>query len=162
MRTKQKLIICFIFFMVGAVINIFFSMTVHGILSGQIGSLKLFTINECLRSIFMIRQHLILFLCFQGFILLMAVIYFLTNLRPYQSDLVEITPDIKTPIPVGQYQHGSARWLNETEKEKAFDSFILDPNHPQVMELIESGYEDLEFTKKRGLSDYINSIKQRT
>ena len=71
-----------------------------------------------------------LYLCLQGFILILAVMYNFTNLRPYQSDLVEITPEIKTPVSVGQFQHGSARWLNDEEKDKAFDSFILDPNHP--------------------------------
>ncbi|WP_242865903.1 TRAG family protein [Desnuesiella massiliensis] len=107
--------------------------------------MKLLPINECLKSIFISRQHLMLFLCLQGFVLVMAVMYFFTNLRPYQSDLVEITPDIKIPVPVGQYQHGSARWLKDEEKDKAFDSFILDPNHPQIMELIKTGYDGLEF-----------------
>jgi len=90
-----------------------------------------------------------MFLCLQGFVLVMAVMYFFTNLRPYQSDLVEITPDIKTPVPVGQYQHGSARWLKDKEKDKAFDSFILDPNHPQIMELIKTGCDGLEFMKEK-------------
>lgn len=90
-----------------------------------------------------------LFLCLQGFALVMAVMYFFTNLRPYQSDLVEITPDIKTPVPVGQYQHGSARWLKDKEKDKAFDSFILDPSHPQIVELIKTGYDGLEFMKEK-------------
>jgi len=69
-----------------------------------------------------------LFLSFQGLVALIAVLFFFTNLRPYQSNLVEITPDIKTPVSVGQYQHGSARWLKDEEKEKVFDSFVLDKN----------------------------------
>ena len=74
------------------------------------------------------KQHLMLFLCFQGLVAVMAVMFFFTNLRPYQSNLVEITPDIKTPVPVGQYQHGSARWLKDEEKDKVFESFVLDKN----------------------------------
>ncbi|WP_242853210.1 hypothetical protein [Pseudobacteroides cellulosolvens] len=74
------------------------------------------------------KQHLMLFLFFQGLVVVMAVMFFFTNLRPYQSNLVEITPEIKTPVPVGQYQHGSARWLKDEEKDKVFDSFVLDKN----------------------------------
>ncbi len=149
MKTKPKLIICSMIFTAGGFINIFFSTAVHMLLSRQMTILKLLPINECLKSIFISRQHLMLFLCLQGFALVMAVMYFFTNLRPYQSDLVEITPDIKTPVPVGQYQHGSARWLKDKEKDKAFDSFILDPSHPQIMELIKTGYDGLEFMKEK-------------
>ena len=44
-----------------------------------------------------------------------------TNMRPYESDLDTITPEIQTPRAVGQYQHGSARWMTDSEKDKAFD-----------------------------------------
>jgi hypothetical protein len=153
MKKKPKLIICSLIFIVGGFTNIFFSTAVHGLLSRQITVLKLSPINECLESMLMSRQHLMLFFCLQGFVLVMAFMYFFTNLRPYQSDLVEITPDIKTPVSVGQYQHGSARWLKDEEKDKAFDSFILDPNHPQIRELIETGYDGLEFIEKNKTED---------
>lgn len=67
---------------------------------------------------------------------------------PYESDLDTITPEIKTPRAVGQYQHGSARWMSDAEKEKAFDSFILDPNDPVMRELLKTGYDGLDFMKK--------------
>ena len=148
MKTEPKLIICSLIFMVGGFINIFFSTAVHGLLSRQMTVLRLLPINECLQSMIESRQHLMLFLCLQGFVLVVAFMYFFTNLRPYQSDLIEITPDIKTPVSVGQYQHGSARWLNNEEKDKAFDSFILDPNHPQIKELIKTGYDGMEFIRE--------------
>lgn len=65
-------------------------------------------IGECLASLFSSRQHLMLYLCLQGFVCVLAVMFFLTNMRPYESDLDTITPEIKTPKAVGQYQHGSA------------------------------------------------------
>jgi type IV secretion system protein VirD4 len=48
---------------------------------------------------------------------------------------------------VGQYQHGSAKWLTEKEKDKAFENFVLDPNDPQIKELLRSGYDGLDFMK---------------
>jgi type IV secretion system protein VirD4 len=66
---------------------------------------------------------------------------------PYQSHLRTVTPDIQTPVAVGQYQHGSAKWLTNKEKDKAFESFVLDPNAPQIKELLWSGYDELDFMK---------------
>ncbi len=128
MKTRAKLIICSLIFTVGGLTNIFFTTSVHSVLSRQNTALQLFSLVECLKSMENNKQHLMLFLSFQGLVALIAVLFFFTNLRPYQSNLVEITPDIKTPVSVGQYQHGSARWLKDEEKEKVFDSFVLDKN----------------------------------
>ena len=69
-------------------------------------------------------------------------------MRPYESDLDTITPEIRTPKAVGQYQHGSARWMSDAEKGKAFDSFTLDPDDPAIRELLKTGYDGLDFMKK--------------
>ncbi|OLN26572.1 hypothetical protein DSOL_4923 [Desulfosporosinus metallidurans] len=91
--------------------------------------------------------------------LILSVMYFLTNLRPYQSDLMEITPDIKTPVAVGQYQHGSARWLKDAEKDKAFASFALNPHNKVIKALIKGGYDNIDFlkNKKEEVEDDISS-----
>lgn len=149
MKTKPKLIICSLIFLVGGFFNIFFSSSLHELLARKMTKLTILPIGDCIVSIFSSRQHFMLFLCLQGFMLILAVMYFLTNLRPYQSDLDEITPDIQTPKAVGQFQHGSARWLKDGEKDKAFDSFVLNPNNPQVKKLIEAGYDNLEFLKDK-------------
>ncbi len=148
MKIRPKLMICSLIFLTGGFVNLFFSTAIHGLLSRQMTVLKLPPIGQCLASLFSSKQHFLLYLCLQGFILILSVMYFLTNLRPYQSDLTEITPDIKTPVAVGQYQHGSARWLKDGEKGKAFASFVLNPDNPQMKELIETGYDNLEFFKK--------------
>ena len=148
MRTKGKLLICGLIFVSGAVLNLFFSTAVHGLLTREITRLSLLPIRDCLASLFSSRQHMMLYLCLQGVVCVLAVMFFLTNMRPYESDLDTITPEIKTPKAVGQYQHGSARWMNDAEKEKAFDSFILDPNEPAMRELLKTGYDGLDFMKK--------------
>lgn len=148
MKTKAKLIICAFIFAVGGFINLFFSTALHGLLSREMTVLKLLPIDECLAGIFSSKQHLMLFMCLQGFMLILAIMFFLTNLRPYQSELDEITPDIQTPKAVGQFQHGSARWLTDKEKDKTFDSFVLDPNNAIIKALIASGYDDIKFLKE--------------
>jgi hypothetical protein len=104
---------------------------------------------ECIGSMASSSRHLLLFLCLAGFSLILSVVFYLTNMRPYQSYLNSVTPDIQTPAAVGQYQHGSAKWLTEKEKDKAFESFVLDPNDPQIRELLKSGYDGLDFMKNR-------------
>ena len=147
MKTKPKLIICALIFFLGAVVNVFFSTALHNILAGEMRTLEFIGFFECIGSIASDRQHLLLFLCSQGFALILALVFFLTNMRPYQSYLRSITPDIETPAAVGQYQHGSAKWLNDKEKDKAFESFILDPNDKEIAELLRSGYDGLDFMK---------------
>ena len=141
MKTKPKLIICAIIFIIGGIGNVFFSASLHNILSGNMRTLELVRFIEAISSMVASRQYLLLFACLQGFILILALVFFLTNMRPYQSHLNAVTPEIETPAAVGQYQHGSARWLSDKEKDKAFESFVLDPNDAQIRELLCSGYD---------------------
>ena len=145
MKTKPKLIICSLIFIIGGILNVFFSMALHNILTGQMRTLAFTGFAECIGSMTANRQHLLLFLCSQGFVLILSMVFFLTNMRPYQSHLNTVTPDIQTPAAVGQYQHGSAKWLSEKEKDKAFESFVLDPDDKFIKGFIQSGYDGLDF-----------------
>ena len=147
MKTKPKIIMCAVIFLIGTFVSVFFSAALHNILSGQMKTLEMSGFFESISSMAADRQHLTLFLCLSGFSLIMSVVFFLTNMRPYQSHLRRVTPDIETPAAVGQYQHGSAKWLNAKEKDKAFESFVLDPNAPQIKELLRSGYDGLDFMR---------------
>ena len=143
MKTKPKLILCTLIFVISGVLNVFFSTALHNILTGQMRTLAFIGFFECIGSMAADEQHLLLFLCSQGFMLILAVVFFLMNMRPYQSHLNMVTPDIETPAAVGQYQHGSAKWLSDKEKDKAFDSFILDPDDELIKRLLQSGYDGL-------------------
>ena len=162
MKTKPKLIICSFIFVLGAFLNLFFSTAVHALLTHEITALRLFPISECLESLVSSRQHFLLFLCIQGFFLILSVMFFLTNLHPYRSELDEITPEIKTPRAVGQYQHGSARWLTEEEKDKCFESYVLNPNNKVIKALLDSGYDDIDFLKKEGDKSHENPESPET
>jgi type IV secretion system protein VirD4 len=145
MKTKPKLIMCFLIFLFGSFVSVFMSTALHNILSRKMTTLAFAGFFECIGSMAADRQHLLMFLCFSGFSFILSIVFFLTNMRPYQSHLKTVTPDIQTPAAVGQYQHGSAKWLNEKEKDKAFENFILDPHDKQIAELLRSGYDGLDF-----------------
>ena len=94
-----------------------------------------------------------LFLSFECFVILCCVLFFVQNSRSYQSDLMKVTDDIEIPVPVGQYQHGSSRWLKEEEKEKVFEAYNLDPSNPVIKELIATGYDGLDFINNADHAD---------
>lgn len=150
MKIKPKLILFTVIFLLGGLFNLFFSTTIHRLLTRNVATLKFLPITVCFQSLVSSKQHLTLFLLIQGFFLLAAVLFFTANLYPYKSDLDEITPDIKTPKAVGQFQHGSARWLTDAEKNRAFESYVLNPHDNEIKRLIDTAYEDIDFMKTKG------------
>jgi len=132
MKTKPKLIMCAAIFIFGCIFNVFFSTVLHNVLSGKMTALHRTGFFDCISSMVTDRKHFLLYMCLVGFSLILTVVFFLMNMRPYQSRLNEITPEIHTPAAVGQYQHGSAKWLTEKEKDRAFESFILEVDNEQI------------------------------
>ncbi|TYA14760.1 TRAG family protein [Paenibacillus faecis] len=160
MKTKQKIWIAVLLFTVGGVLNLFISTAIHRLLSGTSTRLVVPPIADCLDSLLTTRPDFLLFGCMQGFVLLLAVLYFLANSQPYQSKLRKVAPGIETPVPTGQHQHGSARWLQEDEWPRAFDHCTLELRHPSIRHLLNTGYDDLQFLKsseREERSDAISS-----
>ena len=148
MKKKEKLILSTILMIVGTVLNLFFTAALHGLLSGQHETLTLFPFLRCLSSLFMERRHMLLFLSFEGFLALGCILFWVQNSRPYQSELVRVAGDIYTPAPVGQYQHGSSRWLKEDEWDGVFETQVIDPHNEVVKMLLNTGYDNLPFLEK--------------
>ena len=152
MKKKEKLILSTALIIIGSIFNLFFTAALHGLLSRQYDTLTLVPLLRCMTGLFTQRQQLLMFLSFEGFICLCCVLFWVQNDRPYQSDLIKVAGDICTPAPVGQFQHGSSRWLKEEEKGKTFRTQDIDPANPVIKMLLETGYDDLPFMKKE--TDY--------
>lgn len=86
-----------------------------------------------------------LFLSFEGFVLLCCTLFFVQNSRTYQSDLMKVTDEIEIPMPAGQFQYGSSRWMKEEEKDKVFAVCTISPLNPVIRSLLDTGYEGLDF-----------------
>lgn len=141
---KQKLIISALIFLVGLWMNIYFSTNLHFLLTKKMEVLSFIPIKDCIKSMATSKAHLLLFLCLQGFNLLFSVFYYIANHKPYQSDLIQVTPQISTPVAAGQKQFGSAKWLTDKEKDVAFESFILNGNDDGFNPLLNANKEELE------------------
>lgn len=148
MKKKEKLILGCIIIGLGTILNLFFTAALHGLLSHRVRTLTLLPLWDCIAGLFTQRQQLLLFLSFEGFLCLCCVLFWVQNNRPYQSELVRVAEDIFTPAPVGQYQHGSARWLRDEEKCKVFGTQIIHPANPLIRKLLDTGFDDLPFVKE--------------
>lgn len=137
----------------GTLLNLFFSAAMHKMLSREAVTFTLIPLWECISGLFTEQRQGMLFLSFECFVILCCVLFFVQNSRSYQSDLMKETDDIEIPVPVGQYQHGSSRWLKEEEKEKVFEAYNLDPSNPVIKELIATGYDGLDFINNADHAD---------
>lgn len=141
---KIKIITSILIFILGIIFNLYFSTLLHELLSKEISELSLPSLKGSISSLKTNKNHLYLFMVFQLTIILGGILYLVTNNKPYQSDLIKITPNIMTPAPAGQKQFGSARWMTKEEKEKAFSNCVLKKNDKLISYLIKHGYDDIE------------------
>ena len=79
--------------------------------------------KQCISNNEQIRMFTIFFFV----ILLLGIITLLVGGKSsFKVDMIEITPEIHTPVPVGQGQHGTAKWLPNEKFDQVFDSVIID------------------------------------
>lgn len=162
MKKKEKLMLSVILIGIGTGCNLFFTAALHGLLSKQQTTLILFPFSQCIRGLWIERQQLFLFLVLEGFLILCCVVFWVQNSRPYQSELVKVAGDIYTPASVGQYQHGSSRWLKEEEWDQAFQTQIIDPHNRVIKMLLDTGYDNLSnpiYQEKGKEGDTVKFVK---
>jgi len=111
-----------------------------------------FGIKNCIEIIATNETAWLLFLCFSGLsVLCILVLVFQQRGSAYQSHLMKITDKIKTPVPAGQNQNGSARWLSKRELNKHFACTKIDENDFMIAQLIEKGEDDLNDKESKSI-----------
>lgn len=79
--------------------------------------------KQCISNNEQIRMFTIFFFV----LLLLGIITLLVGGKSsFRVDMIEITPEIRTPAPAGQGQHGTAKWLPKEKFDQVFDSDIID------------------------------------
>lgn len=79
--------------------------------------------KQCISNNEQIRMFTIFFFV----LLLLEIITLLVGGKSsFKVDMMEITPEIRTPAPAGQGQHGTAKWLPKEKFDQVFDSDIID------------------------------------
>lgn len=157
MKKKEKILTAVLVIAAGTFFNLLFTRSLHLLLAGTTKRIQIYNPVECITGLFRVRQQLLLFLVFEGFLVLCLFALYQQNGYGCYSDLMKVTNDIEIPAPVGQFQHGSARWLKENEYDRVFGSYLLDPWDPMLKELIRKGRENgstlLDETMGRGMQE---------
>lgn len=117
---KARIILFLLVLIFGTILAFYLSTYMHLFLVGEFDGFKLYDVEYILNSFKLDSNHSKLFLCLEIFVLLISGYFLLLNDKPYQSDLIVVTPQISTPKPAGQKQFGSARWMTVNEKGKEF------------------------------------------
>lgn len=79
--------------------------------------------KQCISNNEQIRMFTIFFFV----LLLLGIITLLVGGKSsFKVDMIEITPEIRTPAPAGQGQHGTAKWMPKEKFDQVFDSDIID------------------------------------
>ena len=159
MERKERLILLTSMFVIGTLSVLYLTASLHGLLSRQYNTLTYIPFMDCVEGLLRNHRQFLLFLSFEGLLVMCCVLFLVQNSRAYQSDLMKVTEDIETPAAVGQYQHGSSRWLSEREMDRNFKVFWLDPSVPTMKELIRSGFEGLDFMKEVDIGKQEGSIR---
>lgn len=141
-QKKIKIIISVLIFIIGTVVSIYFSVYIDELLSkGEIDP-NVFKMKNLIRIVKNNLKVLKLFGCLELLMFLGSLSYVITNDRFYESDLIEITPEIKIPVATGQNQFGSARFMTEKEKNKLNPLQLKED--ARIKELLKHGYDDVK------------------
>lgn len=144
---KRKLIVAAAVFVVALFVNVYFSTIVFQLISKNYTGFGGISFFGGIKSIFTNDTHQTIFWCIQIFVVLGLAILIVSRIATTAGRMIKVTADIKTPAIAGQKQHGSARWQTKKEIYQKFDVARLDKNNPFIKDLIEHGYDDLEFYK---------------
>jgi type IV secretion system protein VirD4 len=90
-----------------------------------------------------------IFFILMAFIIMLLIFLLLQSNKNYKSSQIHVTPYISTPVPAGQGQCGTAKWLDKKKYDLVFDNLILDPSD-QLLQLLQSiSIHDIEKERNR-------------
>ena len=129
------------------VFSIYLSAYIDQVLSSKFKNFSNITWIESLFGLLKNKNQVTIFLLFELIGLSVIVFLFFSDLKGYQSKLVEITPEILIPESSGQGQFGTARFAKEEEIEKEFEVNILNSNDEIIKKLLKGGEADQAIIK---------------
>lgn len=141
---KLKFAFSIFILLAGMILSLYLTINLNSLLLNREFVGYQYSVFDVLDSVFLEERTIQIFLLLSSIFLVFSLVYFLSNDRPYQSELVEITPDIHTPVPAGQNQHGSAKWLKKEYFDKEFDSYKFNHSDKTIKYLFYNGKADQE------------------
>ena len=122
----RKIIIAVLIILLSVPLSIVLSSMLHIFLSNKIMDFTMLNSEYIFNYLIVNNQYLKLYAVVQSAFVVITILLILQNKDVYASRLDKVTDTIKTPVAVGQYQHGSSRWLTEKERRRYFAVNKLD------------------------------------
>jgi type IV secretion system protein VirD4 len=140
---KYKKSLPYIFLLVlGATAALYFTALMDSLLRRS--TIESYQIFDIIRYVASNKNALKLFLVFVAAIMIALFVLILSGSKDYQSAQIIVTPDISIPVPAGQGQCGTARWLSKKDFDSVFRSFTLDSSNEFFQLLSRLSLYDIE------------------
>jgi len=143
-KTKVKIGLFILLSLIGITIGFFFAGYLNLLFSGgSIDGLSAIRPEKIFAGIMSDERQRMLTLCIWLVIEAgIAALILLSRKETFESDTINITNGIKTPIAIGQGQHGTARWMTPEEKRKVFSVYRLDSREMPYSALLKEGMRE--------------------
>ena len=146
MKKLFKIIATLVGCVIAPVVSVFLSYSLDVMLTTQ--ELKLFDFNTCLEGLKVNQKQQQLFMIFTALLIgLIIFVVFVVMNNKYKADTITVTPKIKIPVPAGEGQNGSARFMNDSEKHSVFATCKLKLFQKKVNICRSSRYRLIRLTK---------------
>ena len=157
MKTKAKIVLFIFLSAIGLTVGFFFSGYVDLMLTSGTPEISRLHPSLLMVGIMENERHRMLTLCIEIVILTgIAAFILMSGRETFESDTSNITKNIKTPIAIGQGQHGTAKWMTRKEKRIVFSVYRLDSREPLYNALLLDGERDREELNYIGEDEYQN------
>ena len=143
-KTRIKIALFSFLSLIGLTVGFFFSAYINLLLSGgNIDDLSALRPAAIIAGLVANPRHRMLTLCVELVIVAgIAALTLMSRKETFESDTSAIAGSIQTPVSVGQGQHGTARWLQRSERRKAFAVYRLNRSELRFAVLLEAGEKD--------------------
>ena len=124
MKNKSKycrIPVCIFIFVVGSITAMLFASLLNDVLTTGSISTDLTDFSTTISGVFGGEKPRKLYLLLEALVVLLCVVYFVCAERTYQTDTYKVTDNISVPVPSGQGQHGTAWFMSDKIKRRAFD-----------------------------------------
>lgn len=157
-RGLRKCVIGAVLIPIGAAASLVLAAALHLSAKNSAAGLMQFRLSQCLALVREERTVFLLFVSFFALSLLCVFMMLYSGYPWYESRMMKVTHRISTPVPAGQRQHGSARWLSKREVQRSFPHAVLDRDHPAIRFLTVHGQDDLKGQEIRKMENPLSAV----
>lgn len=143
-----KMIISIFLFILGTLGSVFISSYLHLFLTKGLSGISIFSIPQAVRILSSEKKALNIFMILELGVMALSIFYYFMKDNFYESELMTITPRIKIPVPAGQMQFGSARFINDEEMSNLFTICEVNQKDKLMKELMDFGEKEYKQIRK--------------